>query len=223
MAQEDTNSGRLNRGLVGVVMDRTFITSIDGQQGVLLHRGYNIHDLAEHSTFEETAYLLLYGKLPTQSELDGFSSALKANRRIPDEVTGIIHTLKDGHPMDVLRTAVSALPTFDKNYRHNDTSLGAMIETGMRLISQMPIIVTYHENMREGREPIQPSESLDHAANFLYMMNGNLPLSDTARLMDKDLIVHADHDVNASTLGARVAGGTIADLYGAVTAAIAVL
>ena len=220
--QPPDGEGALHRGLVGVVMDRTSITSIDGQEGVLLHLGYNIHEIAEHSTFEETAYLLLYGKLPTQSELDDFSGALKANRKIPDEVVGIIHTLKNGHPMDVLRTAVSALSTFD-TYGRNDNSLEATLSSGISLISQMPTIVMSHYNIRQGREPVRPSETLDHAANFLYMMNGHVPSSDTARLMDKDFIVHADHDVNASSFIARVVAGTNANLYDAVTAAIAAL
>ena len=212
----------VHRGLVGIVMNSTEITSVDGQNGVLLHRSYSIHELANHSTFEETAYLLLYGELPTQSELDGFSSALKANRNIPGKVVDLIHDFKDGHPMDVLRTAVSALSTFD-TYGRNDNSLEVTLERGIRLISQMPTIVMHHQNIRQGLDPIQPNESLDHAANFLYMMNGNLPSRDTARLMDIDFIVHADHDVNASSTAARVAGGTKANLYEAVTAAIATL
>ena len=161
MAQQDSNVGResIHRGLVGVVMDRTSITSIDGQQGTLLYRGYNIHELVEHSTFEETAYLLLYGRLPKQSELDDFSSVLKANRKIPDEVVGIIHTLENGHPMDVLRTAVSALSTFD-TYGRNDNSLEATLERGIRLISQMPTIVMSHYNIHKELDPIEPSETL---------------------------------------------------------------
>jgi len=212
----------VHRGLSGVVMHASKITSVDGEEGVLLHHGYNIHDLAKHSTFEELAYLLLSGELPTQSELDSFSSALKANRKIPKEVIDIIYILKNRHPVDVLRTAVSALPIPDTRER-SDVSLEAITEEGIRLISQMPIIVAYHQNMREGRDPIPPSNSLGHAANFLYMMNGKEPPRDAARLMDADLIVHVDHDINASSLTARVTAGTKANLYEAVTGAIGTL
>ncbi|MEK6949344.1 MAG: citrate/2-methylcitrate synthase, partial [Nanoarchaeota archaeon] len=126
------------------------------------------------------------------------------------------------HPMDVLRTAVSALSTFD-TYGRNDNSLEATLERGIRLISQMPTIVMSHYNIHKELDPIEPSETLAHAANFLYMMNGKAPSSDTVRLMDQDFIVHADHDVNASSFTARVVAGTNANLYDAVTAAIAAL
>ena len=211
----------LKRGLRDVHIDTTRSSFIDGKLGKLLYRGYSIDDLAKYSTFEETAYLLLYGALPTASQLATFDTELKANRQLPDEVIQLIRLTKDAHPMDVLRTAVSALAAFDPEVA--DNSPEATLRKGIRLTSQAPNIVAAHARIRGGAEPLSPDPSLSHAANFLYMLFGQEPDSQDARLLDKDFVLHAEHGVNASAFGARVAASTQADLHCAVTTGIAVL
>ncbi len=212
---------KIHRGLVGVYFDRTKTTYINGKEGILEYCGYNIHDLAENSTFEETAYLLLNGKLPNQSELDQFNTDLINSRSIPPKIIDIIRSIKDAHPMDVLRTSVSALSTFDEDAA--DKSYEATMRKGIRLTSQVPTIVMAHNAIRNDKEPIEPSKSLSHAANFLYMLDGQPPSESSAKLMDKDFIVHADHGSNASAFAARVCAGTQADLHSAITTGISVL
>ena len=211
----------LKRGLRDVHIDTTRSSFIDGKLGKLLYRGYSIDDLAKYSTFEETAYLLLYGALPTASHLAAFDTELKANRQLPDEVIQLIRLTKDAHPMDVLRTAVSALAAFDPDVA--DNSPEATLRKGIRLTSQAPNIVAAHARIRDGAVPLSPDPSLSHAANFLYMLFGQEPDSQDARLLDKDFVLHAEHGVNASSFGARVAASTQADLHCAVTTGIAVL
>ena len=215
------DSVKIHRGLVGVYFDRTKTTYINGKEGILEYCGYNIHDLAENSTFEETAYLLLNGKLPNQSELDQFNTDLINSMSIPPKIIDIIRSIKDAHPMDVLRTSVSALSTFDEEAA--DKSYEATMRKGIRLTSQVPTIVMAHNAIRNDKEPIQPSKSLSHAANFLYMLDGQTPSESSAKLMDKDFIVHADHGSNASAFAARVCAGTQADLHSAITTGISVL
>ncbi|MAR35078.1 MAG: citrate (Si)-synthase [Chloroflexi bacterium] len=211
----------LHRGLQGVYFDRSETTFIDGKEGVLEYRGYNINDLAEHSSFEETSYLLIYGKLPNKEELSEFDAMLKSYRKLPEEIFDVINVVKDSHPMDALRTTVSALSSFDED--RNDNSEEATIRKGIRLTSQVATIVMAHHNIRNGKEPIDPSDNLNHAGNFLYMLNGKIPDQDTIDLMDKDFVLHADHGSNASAFTARVVAGTSADIHGAVTAGIAAL
>ena len=211
----------LHRGLQGVYFDRSATTFIDGKKGVLEYRGYNIHDLAEHSTFEETAYLLIYGNLPTKAQLNEFDSELKAARELPEKILDVIDLVKDSHPMDVLRTAVSALASFDSD--RGDNSPEATIHKGNRLTSQVPGIVMAHHAIRRGKDPIKPRATLSHAANFLYMLEGNEPSVGAASLMDKDFVLHADHGSNASAFTARTVASTAADIHGAVTAGIAAL
>jgi len=195
-----TTEIELKRGLQGVYIDRTQSSFIDGEAGKLLYRGYSIHDLAEKSTFEETVYLLLYGKLPNRKELDGFDAQLRANRSIPAEVMQILRLVKDAHPMDVLRTAISALSAFDPEVA--DNSLEATLRKGIRLTAQAPTIVTAHARIRDGKEPLEPNPGLNQAANFLYMLFGKEPTADEARLMEKDFILHAEHGINASAFAA---------------------
>ncbi len=211
----------IHRGLKGVYFDRSKVCDIDGRAGELRYRGYSIHDLAQRSSFEETCYLLMQGELPTPPQLAAFDADLKDARRLPEEVLQIIGTIKVAHPMDVLRTAVSALSAFDPETA--DKSAAATLRKGMRLTSQVPMIVAAHEHLRNGRAPVAPDPALGHAANFLYMLQGRRPSADTARLMDTDMILHAEHGANASTFTARVVAGTEADLHSAVTAAIAAL
>ncbi len=215
------NKIKIHRGLNNVYFDRTKTTYINGKEGILEYRGFNIHDLAEKSSFEEVSYLLLYGKLPTSAELETFNSSLKSSRNIPGEIIDIIKSLKDSHPMDVLRTSVSALSSFDEE--SGDKSYEATMRKGIRLTSQVPTIVMAHNSLRNGKNPVEPSKELSHAANFIYMLNGETPTESTATLMDKDFIVHADHGSNASAFAARVCAGTQADLHSAITTGISVL
>jgi len=218
---EDTENIDIHRGLKGVYFDRSRVCFIDGRAGELLYRGYSIHDLAERSSFEETCYLLMHGELPTRAELERFAGDLRAARQLPPAVLEVIRAVQRAHPMDVLRTAVSALSAFDPETP--DKSPEATLRKGIRLTSQVPMIVAAHEHIRNGREPVAPDAALGHAANFLYMLKGQAPSAETARLMDVDMVLHAEHGSNASSFTARVVAGTDADLHGAVTAAIAAL
>ncbi len=212
---------QINRGLKGVYFERSATTFIDGKAGELRYRGYSIHDLAEHSSFEETAYLLINGEMPTAAQLADFDKALKAERKLPTEIISIITTLKAAHPMDVMRTCVSALSAFDP--LNNDKSVEAARIKGIRLSSQIPMIVAAHAAIRAGKSIPLPDETLSHATNFLWMITGRKPSADAAQLMDRDLILHAEHGSNASSFTARVVIGTEANLHGAMTAAIAAL
>ena len=218
MTSEDIT---IHRGLTGVYFDRSNTTYIDGKDGVLEYRGYNINELAEQSTFEETAYLLIHGTLPTQAELDEYDAELKSARELPEQIFDVLEMVKDSHPMDALRTGVSALASFDPD--RNDNSVEATIRKGNRLTSQVPAIVMAHHNIRQSKDPVKPSTVLNHAGNFLYMMDGNEPSAEAMALMDKDFVLHADHGSNASAFTARVVAGTEADIHGAVTAGIAAL
>ena len=211
----------IHRGLKGVYFDRSQVCYIDGRAGELRYRGYSIHDLAAGSSFEETCYLLMRGELPGRAQLQDFASALRAARQLPAEIEALIHIVKAAHPMDVLRTAVSALAAFDPETA--DNSPQAVERKAMRLTSQVPMIVAAHQHIRNGRAPVAPDPALGHAANFLYMLQGKRPSADAARLMDTDMILHAEHGSNASSFTARVVAGTEANLHAAVTAAIAAL
>jgi citrate synthase len=208
-------------GLKGVVLDDTRIALVDGEQGKLVYRGYNIHDLAQHATFEEVSYLLLYGALPTRAQLAGFDRELKAGRAIPEQVVEIVERVKAAHPMDILRTAVSAVVALDENSHEATVEVG--LPVGLRLISQVATVVATMHRIRNGLEPVPPREDLSHAANFLYMMFGKEPSPADAKIIDLDLVLHAEHSSNASTFAARVAAGTAADLGSAIVAAIATL
>jgi citrate synthase len=211
----------IHRGLKGVYFERSAATFIDGKAGELRYRGYSIHDLAQYSTFEETAYLLLHGELPSRVQLAEFDGALKAARKLPPQILDIIATIKAAHPMDVLRTSVSALAAFDPDTA--DNSIAATRAKGLRLTAQVPIIVAAHQAIRTAREIAAPDPLLSHAANFLWMITGKKPMADAAQLMDRDFILHAEHGSNASSFAARVVIGTEANLHAAVTAAIATL
>jgi citrate synthase len=220
MGEED-DKAEIRRGLKGVYFDRSRVCYIDGRAGELRYRGYSIHDLAEHSTFEETCHLLLRGELPSREQLSRFTEELKAARALPGEIYQVIHGVKKAHPMDVLRTAVSALAAFDPEVA--DNSPEATLRKGLRLTSQVPMIVAAHEHIRNGRDPVAPDPRLGHAANFLRMLKGVPPSADAARLMDIDMILHAEHGSNASAFTARVVAGTEANLHAAITAAVAAL
>ncbi|MCP4459027.1 MAG: citrate (Si)-synthase, partial [Cytophagales bacterium] len=206
----------VHRGLNGIFYDNTHITSIDGQTGRLLHCGYLIDNLAEHSNFEEITYLLLHHRLPNNSELEAFDAEFKAFRIIPDQLIEVIRFVKDAHPTDVLCTAISAISAFETENNVQET-----FQKGIRLIAQIPIIVTAHHSIRTGREPVKPNKMFSHAANFFYMLKGDIPSEQEIKIMDKDFVLHADHGSNASTFTARIATGAGANLHAAITAAIA--
>ena len=211
----------LKRGLRDVYFDNTESSNVIGDIGRLIYRGYDIHDLAEKSTFEETVYLMMHGQLPTQAELEAFDSTLRACRTIPDGVLDVITSVRDAHPMDALRTAVSALAAFEVEV--GDVSHEATLRKGIRITAQAPTIVAAHHRIRNGLAPLDPDPSLGHAGNFLYMLLGEKPDAETAQLMDKDLIVHLDHGSNASAFAARVTASTLADVHGAIVTGISTL
>ncbi|MBK6796561.1 MAG: citrate synthase [Acidobacteria bacterium] len=209
-------------GLRDVVAAPSSICFIDGEKGILVYGGYNIHELAENSTFEEVVYLLWNGRLPNRVELEGLNQELVSHRGIPAAVIGLIKAFpKDAVPMDALRTAVSALSFYDPD--HGDNSPEACRRKAIRLTAQVATIVAAIDRIRNGREPLDPKPGLSHAANFLYMLNGRDPLDVETRAFDIALILHADHEFNASTFAARVTAGTLADLYAAITSAIGAL
>jgi len=211
----------IKRGLKDVYFATSEASFIDGNIGKLLYRGYNIDDMARNSTFEETVYLLLYGKLPTAKELSDFDVQLRANRTLPRELLQVIDIVKASHPMDVLRTAVSALAAFDPDTA--DNSKEATLRKGIRLTAQAPTIVAAHDRSRQGKEAVEPNPRLGHAANFLYMLFGKEPDPEEAKLIDLDFVLHAEHGSNASAFAARVTASTLADLHCAVTSGVATL
>ena len=216
-----TEDVKINRGLIGVAFERSAVSNIDGAKGELNYRGYSIHELATQSTFEEVAYLLMYGELPTAAELTAFDAKLRAARTLPHAITTIISAMKDGHPMDVLRTCVSALAGLEETSR--DNTMEGFFENGIRLTAQVPMIIATHHAIRSGRSPVAPDPALGHAANWLWMLKGEKPSLDAARLADVDFILHAEHGSNASSFAARVTVGTDANLHGALTTALATL
>ena len=209
-------------GLRGVVAGASSISTVDGQEGVLIYRGINIHELAENASFEEVAFLLWEGRLPTQSELDALTEQLRANAALPEPLVDILRKLPaDAKPMDVLRTAVSALGIWDPDT--NDNSLEANRRKAIRLTAQIPTIITTFNHLRNGREPIAPRTDLSVAANFLYMLTGEAPAPVATKTFDIALTLHADHEFNASTFSSRVTIATLSDMYSAITAAIGTL
>jgi citrate synthase len=209
-------------GLRNVAVAESRISSIDGAQGILAYRGIDIHELAASSTFEETTYLLHEGDLPTREELAAFSETLAAERTVPAGVLAVLRDLpRTTHPMTSLRTAVSALGAFDPDA--DDDGEPARTRKSQRLVAQMGTLVALVERVRRGLDPVGPDPSLSHAANFLYMLTGTRPSAEAARALDVALVLHADHEFNASTFAARVAASTLADVHGAIVAAIATL
>lgn len=210
----------LFKGLRNVYLDTTESSFIDGEAGTLLYRGYSIHDLVKGS-FEEASYLLLHGSLPTSEELGRFDRRMRRQRALPDEVLRVIRIVANSHPMDILRTAVSALSAYDPDT--NDGSREALLRKSERLNAQVSTIVAAHERIRHGKEPIAPRDDLGHAANFLYMLQGGEPSAEAVEAMDLDFILHAEHGANASSFCARVTASTLSDLHSAVVSAIGTL
>jgi citrate synthase len=221
VAEHESTEPKIHRGLKDVYFERSGTTLIDGRAGELSYRGYSIHDLATQSTFEEVANLLLYGALPTTAELGAFDARLKASRQLPGPVLDLISAMRACHPMEVLRTAVSALGGFDPAAA--DLSRVGLLAKGERLIAQVPMITAAHERIRRGKPVVAPDPTLSHAADFIWQLTGEKPSADTARLIDTDLILHAEHGSNASSFTARVVIGTEANVHAAMTAAVAAL
>jgi citrate synthase len=210
------------RGLEDIVASDSGICLIDGDAGVLAYRGIDIHELAEKSTFPETTYLLWFGHLPSSAELAEFNQHLANGRVMPPEVVRLIEELpKDALPMAVLRTAVSALSMYDPD--QEGMSHEANVRKAFRLTSQIPMIVATFDRVRKGKSIVPPDPSLSHAANFLWMLNGEKPSPTAERALDVALILHADHEFNASTFAARVIVATLSDMHSAITGAIGAL
>ena len=212
----------MKAGLEDVIAGESGICYIDGDRGILAYRGYNIHELATNSTFEETCHLLWFGRLPRQADLAETSKKLATSRTIPQQVIEAMKRMpKQALPMEVLRTAVSMLSMYDPEAE--DMSPEANLRKAIRLTAQTGTIVTAFHHIRRGNEPVAPRTDLSHAANFAYMLNGALPNDTMTKALDIALILHADHEWNASTFAGRVTAATLSDMYSAVTSAIGAL
>ncbi|MGA2890286.1 MAG: citrate synthase [Terracidiphilus sp.] len=210
------------KGLEGIVAANSGICWIDGDAGVLSYRGIDIHELAVHSTFEETTYLLWNGMLPNHLALREFQSELSLARSLDQRIVDMLRTFpRTATPMEVLRTAVSALSFYDADEK--DNSHDANVRKSYNLTSQFAMIVAIYDRLRKGKEVVPPDRSMTHAANFLWMLNGVKPSETATRTMDMALVLHAEHELNASTFAARVIAATLADVHSAVTGAIGAL
>ena len=217
-----TETTAASEGLRGVVAAQSAIGDVNGEQGILIYQGYNIHDLAEHSTFEEVIFLLWNGRLPKADELAALNAEIRANYEAPAEVIALMKQYpKDADPMDVLRTAVSSLDFFDKDGHGTDREHA--MKAAIKLTAQIGTISASWDRIRNGKDVVAPDHSLNIAQNFLYMLRGERADADEEHMFDVCLILHADHELNASTFTTRVVAGTLADMYGAVTAGIAAL
>jgi citrate synthase len=222
MTNTNVSTGTSAAGLRGVAAATSSISDVNGEKGELIYQGYNIHDLAKHSTFEEVIFLLWNKRLPNRAELSALEQSLRASYALPAELIDLMKQFpREADPIDVLRTALSALEFYDPNAR--DISRETSIKTAIRLTAQFPTIVAASDRIRRGLEAISPDPGLNIAANFLYMLRGEKASEHDARLFDVCLILHADHELNASTFTARVVAGTLADMYACVTAAIGAL
>ena len=210
------------KGLEGIIATKSSICWIDGAVGVLAYRGIDIHELAEHSTFEETTYLLWFGRLPDHAQLDEFTQKLVQARRLPSQIFDFFRSVpKTATPMEVLRTAVSALSFYDPDEAAVDHD--SNVRKSFALTAQLAMLVATWDRIRKGKSIVEPDPSLSHAANFLWMLHGTKPIPAATNAFDMALILHADHELNASTFAARVIAGTMADMHSAITGAIGAL
>jgi len=211
-----------SKGLEGIVAANSGICWIDGEAGVLAYRGIDIHDLANHSNFEETTYLLWHGKLPSKDELAEFTQKLAAARKIDPKIFDLLRSFpKSGTPMQALRTAVSALSFYDADEKAVDHD--SNVRKAFDLTAQIAMIVAAFDRIRKGKEIVAPDLTLSHAGNFLYMLTGEKPSETATKAFDIALILHADHEFNASTFAARVIAATLSDMHSAITGAIGAL
>jgi citrate synthase len=210
------------KGLEGVIAANSGICWIDGEAGVLSYRGIDIHELAEHSTFEETTYLLWNGILPNRLELREFSSQLALARSLDQRIIDMLRSFPaSATPMEVLRTTVSALSFYDADEK--DNSHDANVRKAYNLTAQIAMIVAVYDRIRKGKEIVPPDRTLTHAANFLWMLNGEKPSETATKTMDLALVLHAEHELNASTFAARVIAATLSDIHSAITGALGAL
>src|ERR1700730_3412200 len=210
------------KGLEGVVAASSSICYIDGDAGVLAYRGIDIHELAEKSTFEETCYLLWFGRLPKAAELADLKQKLGAERKVDPAIYDMMRRVpKTATPMEVLRTVVSALSFYDAEAEKIDHD--ANVRKSIRLTSQIAMIVAGYDRIRKGKNIVDPDPTISHAANFLLQLNGEKPSSTAEKALDVALILHADHELNASTFAARVTAATLSDMHSAVVSAIGAL
>ncbi|HLE24377.1 MAG TPA: citrate synthase [Thermodesulfobacteriota bacterium] len=217
-----TTESIVAEGLKGVVIGKSEICFIDGKRGKLIYRGYDIHDLVKHSNFEEVVYLLWYGKLPTKKNFDDLYKSLVINRALSKEAISLLKSFpKKATPMEVLRTAISTLSLTDRSA--DDNSFESNVKKAVNLTAKTATIIAAFDRIRNGKEPIEPNPNLNHAANFLYMLAGKVPDEMVSRFFDICLILHADHELNASTFAARVTSSTLSDLYSAITSAVGTL
>ena len=209
-------------GLRGVTAASSSVSDVNGEKGELIYEGYNIHDLARYSTFEEVVFLLWHKRLPTRAELDDLKGSLAEHYALPNEILDLMRSFpRDADPIDILRTAVSALEFYDASARH--LSREASLKTAIKLTAQFPSLVAASDRLRRGLELVKPDPSQNLATNFLYMLRSEMPAEHEAHIFDVCLVLHADHELNASTFTARVIAGTLATMYAAVTGAIAAL
>ncbi len=224
MVVTDQEQSVIARGLEDVIVADSSVCRIDGKNSKLFYRGYDIHDLAANSHFEETAYLLLFGKLPTSSELSDFNQKLLTERKIPDGLIPFIEKFpKNTHPMAALRTCVSLLSFFDPEA--DDKSAEANVRKAIRLIARTPSLVAYFDRIRKGEKvvPAKTDKAYDTAANFLYMLKGRDASPVEVKMLDKYFVLLAEHDLNASTFAARVTASTLSDMYSAMVSAVGTL
>lgn len=213
----------MSEGLEGVTAAKSSLTKIYGEEGKLVYRGIPIEEFAEHSTYLETVQFLWEGDLPTKSELDSFKDQIRNRYELQDQILDFIKQFPDSaHPMDVLRTTVSAIGTFNRPDLEAQTDEGRK-EIALQLIAKFPTIVAAFHRIRSGQDPVEPREDLSHAGNFLYMLNAEEPDPIEEEVMDIALMLHADHGFNASTFSGRVTSATLADFYAAITSAVGTL
>jgi len=211
-----------SKGLEGIVATNSSICYIDGDLGVLAYRGIDIHELADHSNFEETCYLLWFGRLPNTAELKEIREKLAAARHLDPGILRLLREApKTAPPMDVLRTAVSALSFYDVDFDKNDHE--ANVRKAIRLTSQIAMVVAAYDRIRKGKPVVEADRSLSHSANFLFQLKGEKPSATAEKALDIALILHADHELNASTFAARVTAATLSDMHSAITSAIGAL
>ncbi|ACV46968.1 MULTISPECIES: citrate synthase [Halomicrobium] len=218
-------SDDLKQGLEGVLVTESELSKIDGDAGKLVYRGYTIEDLATGASFEEVLYLLWHGHLPNAAELDEFTDAMVEERHVDDDVMQTVEQLADAdeNPMAALRTAVSMLSSHDPDAETDPTDLDANLRKGRRITAKIPTVLAAFARFRDGQDAVEPREDLSHAANFLYMLNGEAPDEVLAETFDMALVLHADHGINASTFSAMVTASTLSDLHSAITSAIGTL
>jgi len=218
-------SDDLKKGLEGVLVTESELSKIDGDAGKLIYRGYTIEDLATGASFEEVLYLLWHGHLPNEAELDEFTDAMVEERHVDDAIIQTVEQLADAdeNPMAALRTAVSMFASHDPDAETDPVDVDANLRKGRRITAKIPTVLAAFTRLRNGQDVVEPREDLSHAANFLYMLNGEEPDEVLAETFDMALVLHADHGINASTFSAMVTASTLSDLHSSITSAIGTL